>query len=219
MGEAAPQRGSTNPRGNETGSRAVPSGNQQSLTLQARRVIAIEVAVAIVISEGSSLLFPGTCSSWGFGAPKVNCNGPIKPSRPCMADVRRQEPKIFNRTQVGEILVKASCSPDFPPIFWFPKFFFDREIYCNQDALWFSRAGAMQNTLAQQRQASRSCSFRCDLSENHRPLAKTQGMSLQTHTADPLLGVPISLPIFVPIFCSDFFCYFSAEKLQKKTQK
>ena len=70
----------------------------------------------------------------------------------------------------------------------------------------------MQNTLAQQRQVSRSCSLCCDLSENHRPLAKTQGMSLQTHTADPLLGVPI----FVPIFCSDFFCYFSAEKLQKK---
>ena len=74
----------------------------------------------------------------------------------------------------------------------------------------------MQNTLAQQRQVSRSCSFRCDLSENHRPLAKTQRVSLQTHTADPLLGVPISVPIFVPIFCSDFFCYFSAEKLQKK---
>ena len=74
----------------------------------------------------------------------------------------------------------------------------------------------MQNRLAQQRQVSRSCSFRCDLSENRRPLAKTQGMSLQTHTADPLLGVPISVPIFVPIFCSDFFCCFSAEKLQKK---
>ena len=76
----------------------------------------------------------------------------------------------------------------------------------------------MQNRLAQQRQVSRSCSFRCDLSENHRPLAKTQGMSLQTHTADPLLGVPISVPIFVPIFFSDFFCCFSAEKLQKKSE-
>ena len=74
----------------------------------------------------------------------------------------------------------------------------------------------MQNRHAQQRQISRCCSFRCDLSENHRPLAKTQGMHLQTHTADPLLGVPISVPIFVPIFCSDFFCCFSAEKLQKK---
>ena len=74
----------------------------------------------------------------------------------------------------------------------------------------------MQKTLAQQRQVSRSCSFRCDLSENHRPFAKTQGTSLQTHTADPLLGVPISVPIFVPIFCSDFFCCCPAEKLQKK---
>ena len=76
----------------------------------------------------------------------------------------------------------------------------------------------MQNRLAQQRQVSRSCLFRCDLSENHRPLAKTQGMSLQTHTADPLLGVPISVPIFVPICCSNFFCCFSAEKLQKKSE-
>ena len=76
----------------------------------------------------------------------------------------------------------------------------------------------MQNTLAQQRQVFRSLSFRCDLSENHRPLAKTQGMNLQTHTADPLLGVPISVPIFVPFFAPVFLfsCFFSAEKLQKK---
>ena len=71
----------------------------------------------------------------------------------------------------------------------------------------------MQNRLAQQRQVSRSCSFRCGLSENHRPLAKTQGMSLQTHTADPLLGVPISVPIFVPIFCSDLCLLFFRRKI------
>ena len=90
-----------------------------------------------------------------------------------------------------KILVKASCSPDFPPIFWFPKVCLEREIHCNQDAMSSSQAGAMQNRLAQQRQISRSCSFRCNLSQNRRPLAKTQGMSLQTHMADPLLGVPI----------------------------
>ena len=36
------------------------------------------------------------------------------------------------------------------------------------------------------------------------------------HTADPLIGVPISVPIFVLISRSDVFCCFYAEKLKKQ---
>ena len=70
VGEEAFKRGSTNLRGDEIGSRAAPSESKESLTLQSRRVIAVEVAVVIVISEGIYLGLPGTCSSRGFVAPK-----------------------------------------------------------------------------------------------------------------------------------------------------
>ena len=70
MGEEAFKRGSTNLRGDEIGSRAAPSESKESLTLQSRRAIAVEVAVVIVISEGIYLGLPGTCSSRGFVSPK-----------------------------------------------------------------------------------------------------------------------------------------------------
>ena len=132
-----------------------------------------------------------------------------------------------------KILVKTNCSPDFPPIFDFQNFVWKGrsiatrtqchlvkqvlcktglhnkdKFHCNQDAMSSSQAGALQNRLAQQRQVSRSCSFRCDLSQNRRPLAKTQGMSLQTHTADLLLGVPIRI----------FSVVFPQQKMQKKSE-
>ena len=65
-GEEAPQRGSTNPSGDKIGSRAAPSEDNESLTLQSRRVIAIEVAVVIVISEGICLALPGDLLFPGF---------------------------------------------------------------------------------------------------------------------------------------------------------
>ena len=101
-------------------------------------------------------------------------------------------------------LVKASCSPDFPPIFLISNFFLEREIHCKQGAIWFSRAVAMQNTLAQQRQVSRSCSFRCDLSENHRPLAKTHGDEF----TDPYGRSSAWCSDFCSDFSSDFLFRF-----------
>ena len=59
MGEEAFKRGPTNPRGDEIGSNAAPSESKESLTLQSRRVIAVEVAIVIVISEGTYLGLPG----------------------------------------------------------------------------------------------------------------------------------------------------------------
>ena len=73
MGEAAPQRGSTNPRGDESGSRAAPSVNQKILTLQSRRVIAIEVAVATVVSEGICLALPGDLPFTGLRGSQRAC--------------------------------------------------------------------------------------------------------------------------------------------------
>ena len=66
MGEEAFKRGSTNPRGDEIGSRAALSKSKESLTLQSRRVIAIEVAAVIVISEGIYLGLPGDLLFPGF---------------------------------------------------------------------------------------------------------------------------------------------------------
>ena len=66
MGEEAFKRGSTNPRGDEIGSRAAPSKSKENLTWQSRRVIAIEVAVVIVISEGIYLGLPGDLLFPGF---------------------------------------------------------------------------------------------------------------------------------------------------------
>ena len=41
----------------------------------------------------------------------------------------------FSFPRVGHVLVKASCSPYFPPIFLISKFFLEREINCNQGAM------------------------------------------------------------------------------------
>ena len=85
------------------------------------------------------------------------------------------------------------------PDFLFPKCFLEREIKCNQGAMWSGRAGGMQNKLAQQRQVSRSCLFCCYLSENHKPCAK-HGMSLKTTRQILWLLFRFLFRCFVPLF-------------------
>ena len=112
--------------------------------------------------------------------------------------------------------MQASCSPDFPPIFWFPTFFLEREIHCKQGAMWSSRAGATKNWLIQQRQVSRSCSFRCNYQRTTGHLPKHRGWILQTIRQILCLVFwflfRFLFRFLVPI-CS---AVFSAEKLQLK---
>ena len=63
-----------------------------------------------------------------------------------------------------------------------------------------SSEGAMHNKLAQHRQLSRCCLLRCNLSENERPCAKTQGDESSDQTAYPVIVLPISVLMFVPTF-------------------
>ena len=56
------------------GSRAAPSESKRSLTLQPRRVIAIEVAVVIVFCEGTYLALPGDLLFPGFRGSQSSCD-------------------------------------------------------------------------------------------------------------------------------------------------
>ena len=64
----------------EIGSRVAPSVNKESLILQSRRGIAIEVAVVIVISEVIYLALPGDLLFPGFVAPKKMQRPPKRPN-------------------------------------------------------------------------------------------------------------------------------------------
>ena len=52
---------------------------------------------------------------------------------------------------MSDLLVKAGCSPDCPPISLISKIFLERGITCNQGAMWSSWAGVVQNKVAYHR--------------------------------------------------------------------